>query len=237
MNPYENSYTQKRGFPFAVLATFLIIITLGLAGVSVYLYIEKDSAKAVVDIKVAEAVDAAKAERLAKDQQEFDDYTAQTTKTFESSSDFGSVKFEYPKGWSAYNDINGGGKNTTTYTVYFSPGVIAPVTEKKVFRHALELRIYKATFDTVQEGYKNLISKDLVRIEDYILRNEYTSREGETGIRGQKVTGYILDKNDSAYGTMVQFVTRDKVLQLYNMQPEYSDVFNNIILKTLRWTK
>jgi hypothetical protein len=236
MNPYENAYAPKRGFPFAVLAAFLIIIALGLAGVSVYLYIEKDSAKAVVEIHANEAADAAKAERLAKDQQEFDEYVAQTTKTFESNSDFGSVRFEYPEEWSAYNDINGG-KDATTYTAYFSPGIIAPVTEKHVFLHALELKIYKATFATVRDEYKKYIEDGLVRIEDYTLTNEYALREDKEGIKGQKVTGYVYYKNETITGTMVQFVTRDKVLQLYNMQPEYTDVFNNMILKTLRWTK
>ena len=237
MNPYENAYSKKRGFPFAVLATFLIIVSLGLAGVSIYLYIQKDGLKLVVDAKVNDAVSAAKVEQLAKDQKDFDDYVAQTTRTFVSSSDFGSVTFEYPKEWSVYNDINGNGKDTTTYTAYFSPGMVAPVTEKSIFLHALELKIAKNTFDTIKNNYKNQISDGLVKIEDYKLTNDYIKVNNPDGILGQKVTGYILYKNEVASGTMVQFVTRDKVLQLYLMQPEYTDVFNNLILKTIRWTK
>lgn len=214
----------------------MVVVTLGLAGMSIYLYIEKDSAKAVVDAKVGEAVAVARADKLAEGQQEFDDYLAQKTRTFESSSNFGSVKFEYPKEWSVYNDIDGG-KDTSTYTAYFSPGVIAPVVKEHAFLHALEVRIYKATFDTVRDEYKHQIEDGLVKIEDFVLTNEYALSENKSGIKGQKVTGYILYKNEINYGTMVQFEIRDKILQLYSMQPEHSDVFSNTVLKTLRWVK
>jgi hypothetical protein len=232
MNPYENVYAPKRGFPFAALAVFLILIALGLAGVSIYLYIEKDSAKVVVDIQATEAAAAARAEQLVHGQQEFDAYVAQTTKTFESNSDFGSVKFDYPENWSAYNDIDGRGKDTTTYTAYFSPGIVAPVTEKHAFLHALEVKIFKATFDSIANDLKGYINDGRVTVENYTLVNEHNP----SGIQGQKLTGYVY-KNDVSTGTIIQFVLRDKVLQLYNMQPEYSDTFYDLILKTLRWTK
>jgi hypothetical protein len=240
MNPYENAYAQKRGFPFAVVAVFLILIALGLAGVSVYLFTEKETTKAAVEIRANEAAEAASLEQLAKDQQEFDAYVAQTTKPFESNSDFGAIKFEYPEEWSAYNDINGsssGSKDVTTYTAYFSPGVIAPVTEDHVYPHALEIKIYKATFDSIRAEYKKSIEDGLVSIEDYVLANEHALREDPAGIKGQKITGFIYYKNEIVQGTIIQFAVRDKVLQLYNTQPAYADAFYNTVLRTLRWTK
>jgi hypothetical protein len=239
MNPYENNYAKRRGFPFAVLAGFLAFVALGLGGASIYLYTEKEAAKDIVDARAGEATDLARAQQLAKDQQEFDEYVAQTTRTFESSSDFGSVKFEYPREWSVYNDKNGGRDSKTTYEAYFYPGVISPVTDKRLFAHALELRIIKGTAETIEEQYKRFIKEASVVVEDYVLVNEYTARESETGIRGQKFTGNILRPhgNETAYGTMIQFVVRDKVLQLYSMQAAHSEVFNKMILKTLRWTR
>ena len=231
MNPYENSYMPKRGFPFAILATFLIIISLGLIGVSAYLFVQKEEIVIKLNPVIENAEKEVRAEVLSKYQEEFDEYITLKTRTFTSNSDFGSVSFEYPKEWSVYNDLDGSGKNTTTYTAYFSPNIVMPVTEKSEFKHALEVKIFKATFETIKESYKSKLSKNLVRIQPYNLKNEVMEE------KGQKITGFVLNKNEVDKGTIIQFVMRDKVIQFYLMQPEYESVFNDLIIKTLRWSK
>jgi hypothetical protein len=230
MNPYDNAYKEKKGFPFAAVAVILVLLAVALAGLAVYLYPQKEEAKARVEAEAAAAVDVAQKEQLALDQKAFDIEVAKTTRKFESARDFGAINFEYPETWSAYVDFDGTGKDTSTYAVYFNPGMVNPVDEDEIYTNAVVLSVKKGDFATASKAHEKGIKDGVVWQDSFALNN------GLINATGVRYSGNISAENKDKTGTVIYFTLRDKLLALYNYGASAAE-FYDIIFKTMRWTQ
>ncbi|MDR1300277.1 MAG: hypothetical protein LBK50_01065 [Candidatus Nomurabacteria bacterium] len=230
-NPYSDVYKEKKGFPFGALAAIFAVLAVGLIGLSIWLYPQKETVKTEVEAEATAAAEQARIEQIAIDQKAFDAEVARTTKTFVSSADFGSISFEYPETWSSYVDLDGTGKDTTSYSVYFNSGMVLPVDDKGIYSNALVLFIQKTDLAAIDKGFESNMKKGTVQKDSYALSN------GQMNLTGVRYSGNISSKNKDKTGSVIYFRIRDKVLGLYSYVPAEQAAIYNIVLGTIRWVE
>jgi hypothetical protein len=99
---------NQTGSTSVVLAILFGVLFLAAAGFGGWAFMGRQDYKDNSDQKSATAVEAAKKSQAAELQKKFDEDYKNPNKTYQGPVSFGSVKFNYPKTWSAYVDENSG---------------------------------------------------------------------------------------------------------------------------------
>lgn len=204
-----------------VAIVVLVILVLGFGGFSVWSYLQyldqRDNVDEKVDVAVAEAV-RQNSEKLEAD---FEAREKEPHRQFNGPSDYGSLTFEYPKTWSAYQatDISGGGG--VTYEAYLNPVLVPPITNTAKF--AVRITIEQKTYDKSVSSYDSLVKK-----------GDLTSSVYSDGTHtGTKLVGNF-DKN--TYGTAVLLKMRDRTLTMRTDGDVFTSDFE-ALLKTLKFNE
>lgn len=211
---------------FAIVALAVLVVVFGSFGVWSYTnYMDQKN-------NVDQKVDTAKAEAVLKKSQEleakFDAREKEPMRQFSGPSDYGTLTFDYPKTWSAYQatDISEGGG--VTYAAYLNPVVVPPVTnaidtKKDSVKFALRVKIEQKTYDQSVDSYQDLIKKGALQSSVY----------SDGAHTGTKLVGNF---SDSIYGTAVLIKMRDRTLTLRTD----GDVFQSdydALLKTVKFNE
>ena len=214
------------GAIFAIVALAILVVVFGSFGIWSYMnYMDQ---KNNVDQKVDTATAAAVLKNSQDLETKFEAREKEPMRQFSGPSDYGSLTFDYPKTWSAYQatDISAGGG--VTYAAYLNPVVVPPVTnaidtKKDSTKFAIRIKIEQKTYDQSVDSYQDLIKKGSLQSSVY-------TDDAHTG------TKLVGNFSDSIYGTAVLIKMRDRTLTIRTD----GDVFQGdyeALLKTVKFNE
>lgn len=204
---------------WVIVSVVFIVMTLALAGLSVWALMNYFDQKNNVDSKVANAVAIAVKEEKENSEQAIIKAAKEPNLQFAGPEDYGRLAFKYPKNWSAYEakDASSGG----TYEVYFSPGVIPPAARDQ--RYALRVTIEDQDYDKVVSTYEKLVKSGELK-SSAITINDQT---------GTRLDGAFTK---DIKGAAVIIKIRDKTATLRTDADVFMEDFNALI-KTIEFNK
>ena len=217
--------TDQRGSvnPLLIATILLSVLLVAAAGGFVWAYTQmldwKNNAQEKIDAAVAQAKD----EQVKADQAHFEQEEKKPNRTYQGPSDMGSVRFNYPKTWSAYI----GKADKSGLQVYFNP-LLVQTANPGVTPYALRLDVSDQSYADVLEDYQDIVSDGLATASTIVVGKT----DNFAGYEGTRVDGQLTD---TINGSVVIFKVRDKTLQLFVDSKDYLNDFNNVILQSLQF--
>jgi hypothetical protein len=175
----------------------LIILSIGIAALAVWLFVNYSDQKTNVDTKIEAAVATAKNNQATADDKKFTDYENALTQSFAGPADYGSLTFKYPRNWSVY--INKDATDGGTYEAYLNPVTVPPVGDSQQF--ALRVVIEERDYDQAITNYDSLVKDGKLTASSF----------STNGVNGTRLDGSFT--NDIR-GSAVIFKIRDKTLTI-----------------------
>lgn len=199
--------------PLLVASLLLGLLTIVLAGTSVWAYMNYQDQKNNTDEYVAIAVDEAKKEQAAEMQAQFEEQLKQPTKQYNGPSDLGSVSFRYPRTWSGYV-----AETSNKLEAYFHPNTVPKVTNSQPF--AVRVLVEDKQYETVMNSYEQKVKKGDIKSSPVTIN----------GFSGIRLDGQFTNERQ---GSAVVFKVRDKTLTIASDSTSFANDFNDIILDTV----
>ncbi len=215
---------QKKHKPWGLIIALIVFILafLGSSGFAFWAYAEMQDYKNNSDQKVSAAVDVAIEETKKVEEQKYAEQAKEPHLKYAGPDTFGSVKFEYPKTWSAMVDVSGG---STPINGYFHEGIVPGPRSGTAF--ALRVEVMERPYDRTLESYDSDAKSGKVRVSPY-------KAELAPEVLGARVDGEI---ERGMQGSAVLFPLRDKTIRVSTLSGQsYGKDFNEIVLKTLDFT-
>ncbi len=168
----------------AVLA-IVSLVALGLAILSIYLFVQLNDARTNVNGQIEEAVAVAVEAKTQELEEEFAEREKQEYRDFLGPVDYGELSFKYPKTWSLYvaKDAANGGD----YEAYMNPIEVSAISANTVY--ALRISIYNKSFENVIKTYDNLIKSGSLQLSVQEINGE--SANVYTGTLPNKFVGRV----------------------------------------------
>lgn len=201
--------------PLLITSLLLGIITIVLAGTSVWAYMNYLEQKNNTDEIVAVAVEAATEEQAERLEEMFAEREKQPTRQYNGPSDLGSVNFRYPRTWSVYV-----AETSNKLETYLHPNTVPKVANEQPY--ALRVLVEDKQYDTVLKNYES-------KVKNGELTSSPVTINGFSGIR---LDGALSKERQ---GSAVMFKVRDKTLTLATDSTSFSKDFNDIILSSLKF--
>ncbi len=196
-----------------IITGFVVVL---LTGASVWLFSQYTHYKNNSDADVAKAVEIAKTEQAKADEANFLEREKTPYRTFTGPGDLGSISFQYPKTWSSFT-----AKNVGALEAYLHPDPVPPTAVTQPF--AVRITVEDRPYDTVIKTYDGLVKKGDLRT------NPYTTN----GFSGIRFDGRFTKDRE---GSAVLFKVRDKTLTVASDSSTFKNDFNDIILKSLKFS-
>lgn len=192
----------------------LLVLLVGLSGLSVWLFSQYSDQKNNVDSKIAVAEATARKVQAEEDEVKIKAVEEEPNREFAGPEDYGRLSFKYPKNWSVYV-AEDGTANSGKFSAYLSPVIVPPV-DSKTARFALTVTIESTAYDKVLAGYTRGIEKGELKSSPVTLN----------GHEGTRLEG-ILDKD--IRGSAVLFKVRDKTVMVASEADTFKEYFENVI--------
>ncbi|HET6622778.1 MAG TPA: hypothetical protein VFG56_02480 [Candidatus Saccharimonadales bacterium] len=205
--------------PLLFSTIMFAVLTVALAGLFVWAFMNYQDYKHNTDQKVAAAVGAAKAEQKKQDDKQFEEDYKKPYTTYRGPADLGSVSFDYPKTWSAYEASNTADNNGLQ--AYFHPKVVPPIdTDGQVF--ALKVEVKDLTYQQSLDELSGNLEEGTLKAAPY-KTNGYT---------GMRFTGQL---DESHQGVILMFKIRNQTLVITVNSNSFVKELDHTILKTLKF--
>lgn len=201
---------------FGLLAiTFLILTIIFFSQMSDY--------KNNSDQKSAAAVEVAKKQQAEELAAQFAEAEKEPLRSYTAPGSAASVKVVYPKTWSLYAIE---GKEGSSVNTYFNPIVIADTSNKDNV-YALRMQVLDKAYASVVKEYETEAKKGEVKITPF--KPERVAN-AQTGVR---IEGTV---RDDIKGAMVILPVRDKTIKIWTETENYTNDFNNFVIKNLEYS-
>ncbi|MDR3125842.1 MAG: hypothetical protein LBU20_02115 [Candidatus Nomurabacteria bacterium] len=201
---------------------FALTTILGLVGyLSTSTEVEKYKTES--DTIVSQAVGAAKLTQKEEDTAHFFEEAKKPYAEYVGPSDFGSIRFNYPKTWSVYNSQ----LSQTGYEVVFYPGIVPTVSDTTVM--SLRLAVVGKQYETALSEYEALVAKGQLRAT-VVNVGQTDDFAGYEGIRFDGAINETLLE-----GTIVILKLRDKTILIRSDAAQFALDFDDIILPSFRY--
>lgn len=193
----------------------LLVLIVGLSGLSAWLYTEYDEQKTEVNSKIAVAEAAARKKQAEEDDVKIKAIEEEPNREFAGPEDFGRLSFKYPKNWSVYVEDDASAVGASKYSAYLHPVVVPPINSRSA-RFALTVNIDNIAYDRVLDKYKPAIQKgDLKSSPITVNEHEGTRLDGTIG--------------PDIRGSVVLFRVRDKTITISSEAETFRESFDTII--------
>jgi hypothetical protein len=186
---------------------------------------EVDKYKTQTDSIISEAVSTAKVAQKEEDTAHFFEEAKKPYAEYVGLSDFGSIRFNYPKTWSVYNNQF----DQNSYEVVFHPNLVPVVSEQAAM--SLRLSVVNKQYETVLAEYEKFITTGQLRAS-VINVGQSESFAGYEGIRFDGAINETL-----ADGSIVILKLRDKTILVRTDAVDWASDFDEIILPTFRYSE
>jgi len=179
--------------------------------------------KTDVDKIVAEEVTQAETTQAEKLKNEFAEQSKLPYDTFQGSSTYGTVSFNYPRTWSAYVDES---SSSQPLNGYLHPKQVPAVSgDKSTF--ALRVEVVNTSYSAVLQSYDSKIKAGDLKAAAYVP----PKMVGVANLQpGTKLDGEITTGQQ---GSIVILKVRDKTLKVYTQSLDYLADFTGVILPSL----
>lgn len=214
------SHKQEQGVSMLlIMVIILAMTTIIFGGMSIWSYSQWQSASSDVEGQVKLAVADAEKKQVEADEKKFADREKEPKKPFVGPDDYGAVRFDYPKTWSAYvaTDPSRGGK----YEAYFHPKEVPMVASEEQF--AMRLSIEPRDYDQIIESYKSKVTSGDLRFS-------------QSSANGHEYARYDGNFSNKIRGSAVVFKIRDKTLTLRTDANTFTKDFDDVI-KTVNFNQ
>lgn len=226
MNPQAPAYPtpQKPPRKWLLVAITLAILFIGALIFGLWAYQGRQTYKNDADQQAATAVAAAEKLQAQKLRADFDQELKAPYRAYAGPSTYGSVKFDYPKTWSAYIDES---SSQEPLNGFFHPDIV-PGTQSGT-AYALRLKILNETYADVVSNLQGQVSDGSLTAAAYMPPKmaEVPSVQPGTRFNG------LLNSEAKTRGSMVVIKVRDKTLQIFTEAPNYSADFESVVLASL----
>jgi len=192
----------------------LLVLIVGLSGLSVWLFTQYSDQKNNVDSKIAVAEAAARKAQAEEDDLKIKAIEEEPNREFAGPEDYGRLAFEYPKNWSVYIADEGDTTNGK-FNAYLHPVTVPSITSKSA-RFALKVTIENTAYDKALSAF----TKD---IEKGDLKSSPISVNGHEGTR---LDGLIAK---DIRGSAVLFRVRDKTITVSSQAETFKEYFDAIV--------
>ena len=173
----------------------------------------------------AAAVAAAKKSQTAQLQAQFDEQSKSPNKTFQGSTTYGSITFNYPKTWSAYVDTS---SSSEPINGYFYPDVVPGTQDKAAY--ALRVELLNTDYAQVLQQFSSQITQGTVTAKAYVP----PKLQGVSNVvPGTYLSGQVNSQDQTQRGNMLVIKVRDKTLEIYSESDSFAADFNNTVLGSL----
>lgn len=221
-HPYNTAYmvmykhsSQRGSFNAQLLVIIaLVIVIVGMGGLSVWLFTQYADQKNNVDSKVAVAEAAAKKQQAEEDELKVKAVEEEPNREFAGPEDFGRLSFKYPKNWSVYVAEDPTVSNTR-FSAYLSPVIVAPINSKSA-RFALTVAIENVAYDKALDSYRSAIEKGDIKSSPIKINNH----------EGTRLDGAF---SKDVRGSAVLFRVRDKTITITTQADTFKEYFDTII--------
>lgn len=211
---------KPKGRVSLVLAIVFGLLTAGLGGLSIWLYLQYSEQKNNVDAIAATRVAEATKLQAEKLETEFAEREKQPNVQFTGPDDYGRLVFMYPKTWSLHVSKSG-----MPYAAYLNPVGVPPLASDA--RFALRVSIESKSYEDVVKQYDSQIKKGEVKAEAITLGS------ADNSVLGTRFNGALAKH---IVGSAVVFKIRDKTVILQSDAQVFINDFNNI-LKSITFNK
>lgn len=207
------------GLILAFIVTLLLLF--GAAGFGYWAFMERQDYKNNVDQKVAAAVEVAVKETTDENNLRYAEESKNPLKSYTGPAQYGSIKLQYPKTWSAYVDLT---NTSMPLQLTLHPDVV-PAVRMQEGRQAIALKIEirNQTFDQVVSQRQSFVDRGEIKATAYALPKV----PNEAGL---KFTGKI---NQQFNGTEIVIPVRDKTLVITTETDQFLSDFEKHIIPNL----
>lgn len=164
-----------------------------------------------------QAAEKAKSEQYQADEEIFNEKIKQPYEKFSGPADYGSVSFNYPRTWSAYNVKN----DSSGYQVVFYPGVIPPQTNDTPV--ALKIEVINANYEDELSSHESAAKKGELTASPITIGQDQKGVMFNGKLKKDYVSSFVLLK------------LRDKTLLIQTDTDEYLTDFDEIILASFEY--
>lgn len=197
-----------------VIIISLLVVIVGLSGLSAWLYGQYTEQKSDVEGKIAVAEAEARKDQSEIEEEKYAEREKEPNREFAAPEDFGRLSFAYPKTWSVYVADDGSGRSSQ-FTAFLNPITVPPVNSQTA-RFALRVSIENKQYDQVLESYRRSIEQ-----------GELTSKPiSVNGHDGTRLDGSLAR---DIRGSAVLFKVRDKTITVFSEVDTFKADFEKII--------
>lgn len=196
----------------------VFVLLLGSLGFGAWAFIGRQDYKTNSDKKAAAVAKKAVVVESARKDAEFAEKEKSPSKTYAGPATYGSLKFDYPKTWSAY--ISETGKSPAV-DGYFSPNFVPDLLSGTLF--ALRIQIVNTEYVTVLKTFDSSVKTGKTSV------SAYRAPKVQSAL-GSIIVGAIDNKRE---GTLVILPLRDKTIKIWTEGNDYVNDFNNTVLSSL----
>jgi hypothetical protein len=219
--PQSLSVRHNQAGLFNVLVIPLILVTLllfGAGGAAYYFFGQAQDYKNNVDQKITVAVSQAQQKVTEEKDKAFAEKIKSPYSVYNGPAEYGSLRVQYPRTWSAYVDAP---TNQTNRPIngYFYPGQVPTATDAD---NSFALRIY-----VVQQGYDQIVKQYQSKQKTGSVSIQPYQSPNIPNVVGVRIDGEVQNKKQ---GAMVIIPFRDKTLQMWTESMDFKSDFDNIIL-------
>lgn len=201
----------------------LAVALVAVAGFAVWAFMGRQDYKNNVDKKISAAAELAAKQTEATDAVKYAEEAKNPLKTYVGPSNYGSVKLQYPKTWSAYVVEKSSGSQPVD--AYFQPDVV-PDVGKDGNSFALRLQISSQSYDKAVAAYQARIKTGKSKAKPFALAKV-------PNVVGTFVEGELADRKQ---GQLLILPLRNLTLQIWTEGDGHLADFNNIILSNLSFS-
>ncbi|HPR09062.1 MAG TPA: hypothetical protein PLT04_00650 [Candidatus Saccharibacteria bacterium] len=221
MSSMQKSLFNQQG-SLAVIGGFVVmgLALIGLIIFGAWSFGERSTYKSKSDQLVATAVAENTKKVQAEEAVKYAEAAKNPLKTYVGPDAYGSVRMEFPKTWSAYNQ--GIPNGATPVDVFLNPDIVPPVNAQDA-TFALRVQVLASTYSSVLGQYTAQQRTGKVTVAPFRLT-------AVPSVVGSRVDGQITPKKQ---GSVIILPLRDKTLKVWTESETFMNDFNNIILPKL----
>lgn len=204
------------GYMNVLLIPFIIgLVAAAIFAIMVVVYFGKyNDAKNNLDAHVATAVDSAKKQQQTDDKKQFAIDEKLPLRSYTTPANIGSIKVQFPKTWSDYIDLSGGG-SSTPLDFYSNPDYVPAQTTDT--RYAFRMQLVGQQYAQVVQQYNSQVKQGKAKATAVTV----------SGVQGVRIDGEF---KTNINGSLIILPLRSQTLMFWTESKNFLSDFNaNIV--------
>ncbi|MCA9347365.1 hypothetical protein KC930_02160 [Candidatus Saccharibacteria bacterium] len=196
---------DKKPFSGLMVTVILVVLLIASLGFGIWAFMGMQDYKTKSDQKSTIAVEKALADQKVQLEAAAEEKAKSPYDSYTGPSTSGSIKFDYPRNWSAYIIENE--QSNTPVEGYFYPKFVPDIMNVGT-AFALRIEVSDSSYADTLKQYDADITQGNIKSEPYVFPSV-------SNAIGSKLTGSIKEGAESIQGTLILMPLRDKTIKLW----------------------